>query len=111
MKRSYVAVAALAAVLAAPAAHADETIRGYVTQVEVNAASKEIRVWVAPERKMKGSRDLQLDVSDPFVAHILAMARDALARRLPVKVRLSEKRVISSFFLRRYPSRRQLDQK
>jgi hypothetical protein len=107
MKLLHVAGAVTALTIALPVS-AEEIIRGYVTQIEVNSAVKEIRVWVAPERRMKGSRDLLLDPADPMLRHQIELARVALDRRLPVKLHLDANRKIASFILRRYPSTRQL---
>ncbi len=92
--------------LAAPAAA--DTMRGYVTQIEINSAVNEVKIWVAPEKGIKGPRDVQLDVQDTWLKHKLALARDSLLKRLPVKLQVNDKGIVTSFALRYYPSSRQL---
>ena len=90
--------------LAAPS-FAGETLRGYVTQI---AAGRDgVRVWVAPEKGIKGRGDVLFDVADPLVKYMVALARDSLKLRLPVKVKLSAEGVVQSFVLRVYPSKKQ----
>jgi hypothetical protein len=106
MKASCFAAAAAVIALALPAV-ADEVIRGYVTQIEVNSATNEVRIWLAHEKGVKGRGDLPLDPADPMLRYKLDLARDSLKLRLPMKVALNARGMVASLILRVYPSSKQ----
>jgi hypothetical protein len=91
--------------LAGSSASASETIRGYVTQIAIGQDG--IRVWIAPEKGVKGRGDVIFDSADPMARYKVDLARDSLKRRLPVKVYLNERGIVTSFVLRVYPSTKQ----
>lgn len=65
-------------------------------------------MWIAPEKGMKGQAEVVLEPADALFPHKLALARHALSRKLPVKVRLGPSRNVVSFAVRLYPSKKQL---
>jgi hypothetical protein len=91
--------------LASSPASAGETIRGYVTQIAIGQDG--IRVWIAPEKGVKGRGDVVFDSADPMARYKVDLARDSIKRRLPVKVHLNERGIVTSFVLRVYPSTKQ----
>jgi hypothetical protein len=103
------AIALLVLATARAAGAQDRNIlRGYVTQLEVSSAGNLVRLWVAPEKGQKGSRDVTLEPTDIFFQHKLALARDAIKAKLPVKLFLSDTGTVIAFALRLYPSTKQL---
>src|SRR5438067_12535350 len=106
--KSFFCAAALAAMLAASPARAEETLRGYVTQIEVNSATSEVRIWLAPEKGMKGMKAVEIDASDPLLRFKIDLARDSLTKRFPIKVRVNDRNLATAVVLRVYPSSKQL---